>query len=200
MSNIGLSHILSEKELRTRKLWFFSLLTTFFFGHLYNCFEYVGLVPRRNPEVEISIWILISGFCLFLGFTNIFYRFAYQKPGTRLLGIFLLLTPISLFIILREILHPTNQFTPIFVIHSLITCWNTILNYKMWKINKKIQSFQASSVLNMLDVSPIQEATNLEDLDSKYFTTITKWPQYAAVLKTVYREKKNRLRALQNKF
>ncbi len=170
--------ILTERELRIRKIWKRSWLSTILALPVLVFFIFF-MFPDNEPDKAYRCGRLTAEiglkYCLP---SYIFYRFVYKKPGIRLLTVYLFLTPLLLF---GLGVYITTLHFPINLIMSLllpIYLFFYPLNWQLRKINKKLKLNPAHypqeylALINMLNVSEHC------DLEQRYNLLIQQWPQF----------------------
>jgi hypothetical protein len=137
---------MNQKDLKIRKQWL--ALTVFLplLGLVYNGYHF-----SHDPLMDLlPVWykyVLISSIVFSpLLFNYALYKCAYKKPGTKLLSILAVLTPVSLAgsiwaYVSGAVPMPNNPllWSYIWVSHGLGIYW-WVLNWKMRSINKRLKA------------------------------------------------------------
>ncbi len=112
----------------------------------------------------------------------IFYYCAYKKPGTLLLTLTLIFSPLELlrlFVLYRTMAKVTQGWIlGIFLVtYTILTVWWYLLTFQLRRQNQQIQleAVLASSEY-LTALSHLQTTTNLEELDSQFYEAIKERP------------------------
>jgi len=119
----------------------------------------------------------------------IFYYCAYKKAGTCLLALYLCLKPIDLAIkgcLFIFLPFPFNMC--ILVPACLISIFLYMLNWKLRKINKKLQLNAIYPEEYELEINVLSNVTSKEDLQTAYASLMRKWPQFEKYSTHLYKQ------------
>jgi hypothetical protein len=133
--------IITRFQSRTRKLWLFSTFTLL----VLNPLAYLVFFAILSAEASLSKETLIA----FLACTVkcgipmlIIWHCAYRRYGTKLLTLWLFMTPFNIFaLILAAFLAYSNVWVMACILIELFVCvWWFIISLKMRTINKTIRA------------------------------------------------------------
>lgn len=201
--------------MKLRRKWLILTLILPFFPLGAAIFLYqLVKTPERLSEIPVAVGYLI----LSIPSLWILIYCAYKKFGTRFLMFhiicgctyFLLTIPLELFAAFKsEELLLLNQLKPInysnlffynklllasiiWILVKVIDVYYLVLSYKLRKVNKDIQRCLAMSSQEYEEgVNLFQQATDLDDLNKKFYFLSSKHPgQLVVALDKVYKEKK----------
>ena len=160
LENRCMEYLLSESELRVRKLWLRLLVVSTgisMFYMLLLILEGVD-VAKVQSTPEIIGWflgnIVKSSMCALSGW--IIYHCAYKNPGTKLLTLGLLLFPFSVVGEIKGVFEIFQEFgaeDSLFLKFSIFAFWLVsfaismyyfVCSYRLRAINKKIKRYKAS--------------------------------------------------------
>lgn len=185
MSKIDLSSF-SSYEQKIRKRWRLIFLLLNLPLILFNLT--LLILPFTGEKMTVEEWVpAVFGLAIYDSLSYAFYYWSYKKAGTGWLLFFLCTSPPSILFLLIFFLAANNLL--LVAIASVPLLIYISFYYYCWQLRKINKKFKENNFPEgyIEELKELKGCENVEQMNSRYYNLIQKWPQFEKKTSSQYK-------------